>query len=182
MIASFLNRCNLCKNRCHDLRKMRISGRRERTAIEKFHSPKRTNSSRIGTTSLPRTPSFTALAIRNLTTVLAGILIFCCVLGLKPVRAFLFCFTSLPKPGRTNSPVFLISLYASALSVSRILQRFFCSSRWQQRVRLEVQSWSCLALAYGSGMASFQENRVRSIPFFAILIDVFHCVKSVPAC
>jgi hypothetical protein len=25
-------------------------------------------------------------------------------------RAFLFCFTSLPKPGKTNSPFFLISL------------------------------------------------------------------------
>src|SRR5208337_1083402 len=67
----------------------------------------------------PRTASFAALATRNLTTVLAGILIFCCVLGLKPVRAFLFCFTSLPKPGRTNSPFFLISLYARLLSVSR---------------------------------------------------------------
>src|SRR6201998_4267286 len=67
----------------------------------------------------PRTASVAALATRNLTTVLAGILIFCCVLGLKPVRAFLFCFTSLPKPGKTNSPFFLISLYASALSVSR---------------------------------------------------------------
>jgi hypothetical protein len=59
---------------------------------------------------IPRIESFAALATRNLTTVLAGILIFCCVLGLKPVRAFLFCFTSLPKPGRTNSPLFLISL------------------------------------------------------------------------
>src|SRR5260370_110083 len=48
---------------------------------------------------IPRTASFAALATRNLTTVLAGILIFCCVFGLKPVRAFLFCFTSLPKPG-----------------------------------------------------------------------------------
>src|SRR5215471_21425720 len=67
----------------------------------------------------PKTASFAALATRNLTTVLAGILIFCCVLGLNPVRAFLFCFASLPKPGRTNSPFFLISLYASALSVSR---------------------------------------------------------------
>ena len=54
---------------------------------------------------IPRTASFAALATRNLTTVLAGILIFCCVLGLKPVRAFLFCFTSLPQPGTTNSPV-----------------------------------------------------------------------------
>ena len=53
----------------------------------------------------PKTPSFAALATRNLTTVLAGILIFCCVFGLKPVRAFLFCFTSLPKPGKTNSPL-----------------------------------------------------------------------------
>src|SRR5271166_2405993 len=38
----------------------------------------------------PRTASFAALATRNLTTVLAGILIFCCVLGLKPLRAVLF--------------------------------------------------------------------------------------------
>jgi hypothetical protein len=37
-------------------------------------------------------------------------LIFCRVFGLKPVRAFLFCFTSLPKPGKTNSPFLLISL------------------------------------------------------------------------
>src|SRR6516225_10479974 len=58
----------------------------------------------------PRTASFAALATRNLITVLAGILIFCCVLGLKPVRAFLFCFTSLPKPGKTNSPFFLVVL------------------------------------------------------------------------
>jgi hypothetical protein len=58
----------------------------------------------------PRTASFAALATRNLTTVLAGILIFSCVLGLKPIRAFLFCFTNFPKPGRTNSPFFLISL------------------------------------------------------------------------
>jgi hypothetical protein len=53
----------------------------------------------------PKTPSFAALATRNLTTVLAGILIFCCVFGLKPVRAFLFCFTSLPKPGEHKSLV-----------------------------------------------------------------------------
>ena len=58
----------------------------------------------------PRTASFAALATRNLTTVLAGILIFCCVFGLKPTRAFLFCFTSLPNPGKTNSPFFLIAL------------------------------------------------------------------------
>ena len=49
--------------------------------------------------------SFATLATRNFSTVLAEILIFCCVLGLKPVRAFLFCFTSLPKLGRTNSYV-----------------------------------------------------------------------------
>jgi serine/threonine protein kinase len=31
-----------------------------------------------------------------------GIMIFCCVFALKPVRAFLFCFTSLPKLGKTK--------------------------------------------------------------------------------
>jgi hypothetical protein len=41
----------------------------------------------------PKTASFAALATRNFTTVLGGIFIFCCVWGLKPVRAFLFCFT-----------------------------------------------------------------------------------------
>jgi hypothetical protein len=55
----------------------------------------------------PKTPSFAALATRNLTTVLAGILIFCCVFGLKPVRAFLFCFTSLPKTGQNKFAVLL---------------------------------------------------------------------------
>jgi hypothetical protein len=49
--------------------------------------------------------SFATLATRNLTTVLAGILIFSSVFGLTPVRAFLFCFTNLPKPGRTNFAV-----------------------------------------------------------------------------
>ena len=53
----------------------------------------------------PRMASFATLATRNLTTVLAGILIFSSVFGLTPVRAFLFCFTSLPKPGRTNFAV-----------------------------------------------------------------------------
>ena len=54
----------------------------------------------------PRIASFATLKTRNLITVLAGILIFCFVEGLIPVRAFLFCFTSFPNPGRTNSPSF----------------------------------------------------------------------------
>jgi len=82
------------------------------------------------------------LATRNLTTLLAGILIFCCVLGLKPVRAFLFCFSSLPKPGRTNSPFFLVSLYARELRL--------------RQVRFEVLILSCLAVPYGSGSDRFQ--------------------------
>jgi hypothetical protein len=31
-------------------------------------------------------------------------------LRVKALRAFLFCFTSLPKPGKINSPFFLLSL------------------------------------------------------------------------
>src|SRR5271166_5700890 len=93
------------KNRCHYWQRCGL--------------PAVVNAPHLGYFFTPRTASFAAFATRNLTTVLAEILIFCCVLGLKPVRAFLFCFTSLPKPGRTNSPFFLISLYASALSVSR---------------------------------------------------------------
>jgi hypothetical protein len=40
----------------------------------------------------------------------AGGIRFCFVEGLIPVRAFLFCFTSLPNPGTTNSPFFLVAL------------------------------------------------------------------------
>src|SRR6516164_4890399 len=58
----------------------------------------------------PRIASLAALPTRNFTTVFAGILIFCCVFGFRPIRAFLFCFTNLPKPGRTNSPSFLVAL------------------------------------------------------------------------
>jgi hypothetical protein len=38
---------------------------------------------------------------------LSGILSFCCVLGLKPVRAFLFCFTNFPKTRQEEFPVLL---------------------------------------------------------------------------
>ncbi len=38
----------------------------------------------------PKTASFAALATRNLTTVFAGILIFCCVFGLKPFHRIHF--------------------------------------------------------------------------------------------
>jgi hypothetical protein len=33
-------------------------------------------------------------------------------------------------------------------------------------VRLEVQSWSCLAVAYGSGVAVFQDYRSSSLPTY----------------
>ena len=53
----------------------------------------------------PRIASFAALATRNLTTVLAGILIFCCVLGLMPVRAFLLLH-QLAKAGQNKFAFF----------------------------------------------------------------------------
>src|SRR6516225_2574743 len=56
--------------------------------------------------------SFTALATRNFTTVLAGILIASPVCGLRPMRALRFDFTRRPKPGTTNTPFFLVSLTA----------------------------------------------------------------------
>ena len=47
-----------------------------------------------------RTASFSCLAIRALTTVLAGILIASPVAGLRPIRAFRFCTTSFTIPGQ----------------------------------------------------------------------------------
>jgi hypothetical protein len=54
----------------------------------------------------PKTPSFAALATRNLTTVLAGILIFCCVFGLEPVRAFSSASPASQNPVRQIRPSF----------------------------------------------------------------------------
>src|SRR5690242_5919119 len=63
--------------------------------------------------------SFTALATRNFTTVLAGILIGSPVCGLRPMRALRFDCTRRPSPGITNTPFFLVSLIAVSLRVSR---------------------------------------------------------------
>src|ERR1035441_9572030 len=63
--------------------------------------------------------SLAALATRNLTTVLALILIGSPVWGLRPMRALRSALTSLPMPGMVNSPFFLVSLTAISASSSR---------------------------------------------------------------
>ena len=59
-----------------------------------------------------KTESFMPLPTRNFNVVLAGIWIVSPVAGFLPSRAFLSDLTSLPKPGRTNSPLLLTSLDA----------------------------------------------------------------------
>src|SRR3984957_20554096 len=63
--------------------------------------------------------SLAALATRNLTTVLALILMVSRVWGLRPMRAFLSAFTSRPSPGMTNTPFFFVSFTAVSASRSR---------------------------------------------------------------
>src|SRR5262249_50799832 len=63
--------------------------------------------------------SFTALATRNFTTVLAAILMGSPVWGFRPMRAFRFDFTNRPRPGMTNTPFFLVSLIAVSARCSR---------------------------------------------------------------
>src|SRR5690348_16603819 len=63
--------------------------------------------------------SFTALATRNFTTVLAAILMGSPVCGLRPIRAFRLDFTRRPRPGITNTPFFLVSLIAVSARCSR---------------------------------------------------------------
>ena len=50
----------------------------------------------------PRTVSFATLATRNLSTVLAGILIFCCVLGIKTRARLPLLFDQLAKAGQNE--------------------------------------------------------------------------------
>src|SRR5438128_11395117 len=63
--------------------------------------------------------SFAALATRNFTTVLALIWISSPVCGLRPMRALRCAFTRRPRPGRTNTPFFLVSFTAVSASASR---------------------------------------------------------------
>src|SRR4029077_11795293 len=63
--------------------------------------------------------SFTALATRNFTTVLAAILMGSPVWGFRPMRAFRFDFTKRPRPGMTNTPFFFVSLIAICARCSR---------------------------------------------------------------
>jgi hypothetical protein len=53
----------------------------------------------------PKTASFAALATRNLTTVLAGILIFCCVLGIEAGASLPFLLYDLAKAGQDEFAV-----------------------------------------------------------------------------
>src|SRR5271156_5329568 len=63
--------------------------------------------------------SLAALATRNLTTVLALILMVSPVWGLRPMRAFRSAFTNRPSPGMTNTPFFFVSFTAVSASRSR---------------------------------------------------------------
>ena len=63
--------------------------------------------------------SFAALATRNLTTVLALILMASPVWGLRPMRALRSALTRRPMPGMTKTPFFLVSLIAVSASRSR---------------------------------------------------------------
>src|SRR5881396_2906456 len=69
---------------------------------------------------LPSTASFRLFARRNLHTRLAGILRGSPVCGFRPIRAFRFARTSLPNPGRRNTPLFFASLEASVSVSSRM--------------------------------------------------------------
>src|SRR5258707_1358496 len=63
--------------------------------------------------------SFTALATRNFTTVLALIWMGSPVCGLRPMRALRLDFTKRPRPGITKRPFFLVSLIAVSARCSK---------------------------------------------------------------
>jgi hypothetical protein len=97
----FFHRDYLCRNRAHQGLMFSRSGRLESRCLLlhiRFPTKMRSGAATPATDLLdlskdyffaPRIASFAAFATRNLTTVLAGVLIFCGVFGLVPVRAFL---------------------------------------------------------------------------------------------
>src|SRR6202046_5617676 len=94
--------------------------------------------------------SLAALATRNLTTVLALILMVSPVWGLRPRRALRSALTSLPIPGMVNSPFFLVSLMAVSASSSRpaaaclfVISSF--SAMWRTSAVLVIPFAMCVA-------------------------------------
>src|SRR4051812_12928066 len=84
---------------------------------------------------LGTTESLMLLPRRNLSVVLAGICMVSPVCGLRPSRALRSERTSLPKPGRTNSPLDLTSLvarFANSSNISLTCARFNSnfSAKW----------------------------------------------------
>src|SRR4051795_8922182 len=80
--------------------------------------------------------SFAAFATRNFTTVFALIWIGSPVCGLRPMRALRCAFTRRPRPGTTNTPLFLVSLIAVSARCSRnaaavLLFNSVFSARWR---------------------------------------------------
>ena len=89
--------------------------RAPRLAIERLSIPNTTTDP--GYFFAPRIASLAALATRNFTTRLAAILMASPVAGFRPIRAFRFTSTSLPKPGMVN--LFFAFLYARATRAFR---------------------------------------------------------------
>ncbi len=89
-----------------------------------------------------------------------------------PVRAFpIFCFTSLPKPGQDELAV-LLDLFVCERAER--LEEYACGSfvglGRSRECDLKFSLGHGLAVAYGSGMAPFQENRSR----FRSLLTILH--------
>jgi ATP-dependent DNA ligase len=76
--------------------------------------------------------------------------------GLKPVRAFLFCFTSLPNPG-----LFYLFVCERAQRIEKYSSDSFVGLNGSSKCDLKFGLGHCVAVAYASGMVSFQENRWR---------------------
>src|SRR2546422_10948894 len=83
--------------------------------------------------------SLAALATRNLTTVLAGILIASPVAGLRPMRALRLALTSLPIPGKVKAPTFFVC--ATATEASSSITSFAAFFEMPNVVAMWVASW-----------------------------------------
>src|SRR5207249_3335464 len=95
----------------------------------------------------PRMASFAAFATRNFRTVFAGILISSPVAGLRPMRAFLFCFTIFPRPWKGNSPFFASRYARSTYAAKKSLTCFFATPVFVD-ISLMICVWVIFAIKF----------------------------------
>ena len=158
--------------------KMRTSGRRERTAIEQFHSRQKSEQqTEAGLLLYPKNRVLCRLGDSEFYDGLRTNLHLLLRLGIEARACFPLLLHQLAKTGQDEFTVLLdLFVCERAERIEEYACGFFVGLGRSRECDLKF-SLGHLIVVYGSGIAPFQENRSRFHSLLTIPIDVFHCAN-----